>query len=406
MGHKRPPTAADLELANYVTAHEENLSARMVRTHRADRLIAKAVLIPQGYAQPVLSVNPPEAFDQALAVARVRAGKRISFSDLAFGLFDQEYALDIVALRRAYQDHFTAIMAYLRNLADGDDDLALAEEIARQALKRLRSTKQGRFMARQARRVAKENGGPGALAVVSEEAMLTETLTVLSMVMLGRDLGQLDHADDKDDQETDPIDHALLVTGLAGFHTDRVGGIGPIIESSENHRRDLIATWGPMFSLESLFEFSQGAQYDQLVRAREHLRHLRSFSDAVARTSAMTAGCANAFGMAISPYLPDDPPDNAVAALMIGRLEELFGQEQFETVWALLEPELARHQAVQWIVKELPRPLRRFLGIRGAERQQRASTEMVTQLRFRLDEIELNHPELFKTATTQGATDR
>jgi hypothetical protein len=398
MGYKRPPSAADQELSACVAAEAGHLSSRSIRTYRSEGLIAKAWLTRQGYARPVIAKNPPEAFDQAFAIAEVRGSKRIRLSDLVFGLFDNAYPVDIEVLRRAYTSWFEGVLRELKEVADRvEDDLALAEEIARGALKHLRSSKQGRFMAKQARRVAKARRDPAERSdVVSEEAMLIETLTVLGMVMIGGDLRHMDHSGEGAGRESDAIENALEVTGLAGFHEDRVGEIGPIIDSTESHRNDLIELWGPMFSLESLYEFSQRVEYEQLVRGRDHARYILSLSDAVARNSAMTDGPSNAFGMAMVPYLTPEKRDKAMTALMIARLEEHIGREQFEFISAFLQPELGRQRAFQGITEQLPRRMRRYVGIQGAERQKRAGNEILTQLRGRLDEIQAHHPELFE----------
>ena len=78
MAGKRPPSAADTELAEWVTAQGHPTSPRMIRTWRQHGWVARSLTRPQGYAKPTLSWNPPEAFDQALAVAKIRNGKRMS----------------------------------------------------------------------------------------------------------------------------------------------------------------------------------------------------------------------------------------------------------------------------------------------------------------------------------------
>jgi hypothetical protein len=190
---------------------------------------------------------------------------------------------------------------------------------------------------------------------------------------------------------------------LVGFHHDCVGEIGPIVDSSERHRNDLMKVLGPMFSLKSLYEASQTMEYDQLVRARDYSRNLLSLADTLFCNSAQTGGPPNAFGMAMAPFFPHTLQDKAITALMMARLEELLGRRQFESSWALLQPELARQEAFAGIIDQLPRPLGRYIGIQGSERQQRAGTEVLAQLRTRLDEIEAEHPELFEAVRTDSS---
>jgi hypothetical protein len=83
---------------------------------------------------------------------------------------------------------------------------------------------------------------------------------------------------------------------------------------------------------------------------------------------------------------------------MVGHLAEHLGAEQFEASLVLLQPEITRQEAFGEIVRQVPGPLRRYLGVQGIERQQRAGTTILTQLRNRLDEIEGKHPELFNAA--------
>ena len=45
---------------------------------REHKWVARAEVHPQGYARPTETSNPPESFDQALAVAQIRGGKRTS----------------------------------------------------------------------------------------------------------------------------------------------------------------------------------------------------------------------------------------------------------------------------------------------------------------------------------------
>jgi hypothetical protein len=263
----------------------------MIRTCRGVDLIAKAILTPQGYAKPVLCTNPAEAFAQALAISEVRRGRRTSFTDLVFGLFISGNPVDIIVLRQAYRSLFEGMFADLRKASDcSGDDLDLAAEVAGRMLKHLPSTKHGRFMARRARQLARARRSGESSGIVSEEAILTDALMALVIVLIGGDLGSLDHFGYWDEREGDPIDHLLELTGLAGFHQDRVGSVGPIVESAEVHRRDIIEVWTRLFSLESLFEFSRRADYDQLARAHHQGQELVRLSVGIAEASAMTGG--------------------------------------------------------------------------------------------------------------------
>jgi hypothetical protein len=223
------------------------------------------------------------------------------------------------------------------------------------------------------------------------------------MVLLGGDLQVLDHFDDRHEEEVDAIEHMMAVTGLAGFHEDRVGGVGPIVESAGIHRQEIFNVWR-LFSLQSLYEYSQRATYDQLDGARRRWQELQRLAVAMANTTKMTSGPPNSYGMAMAPYLPKEDKDHAITTLMVGALEEYLGPDRMEQSLVALRPELSRQEAFGEIIHQVPYPLRRYLGVQGVERQERASTAILTELQNRLDEIEAKHPELFEACKNKSST--
>jgi hypothetical protein len=375
----------------------------MVRTYREAGLIAKAIKRPQGYARPVLSINRREAFEQAQAISEVRGGKRMNISDVTFGLFVRGYPVQEAVLRRAYRDHFTRWFSTLADFDSSEDDsLDPAENLADQLFKYVPSTRQGRFLKRRARAAVKRlkaahaSRAEDGIEDLSEDTLVLETLTVFSMVFLRGDVEILDHLGH---QKFDAIGSFMETTGMAGFHEDRVGLVGPISPSERDHRETILSAWEHC-SYEALYEYSQAASFDHLMFARDHGMALLDLATLIATVSSRTSGPPNAYGMAMAPYIPTDYASRAIFILTVGQLVKHFGSQQFEDAKAWIAPARVNLTTSAEVITDLPPKLRRYVGVDGVERQRRASHAVLGELRERLDEIRVKHPELFAKSTS------
>ena len=121
MPAKRPPSAANQELADWLTSQGYPTTPRAIRTWRTNRWLDPAIVEPKGYARPTETSNPPRVFAQALAVAQIRDGHRTSPDRVVLGLFVRGLPVPLDQLRLAFHRRFVEPMnALLEGLSVED----------------------------------------------------------------------------------------------------------------------------------------------------------------------------------------------------------------------------------------------------------------------------------------------
>src|ERR1700683_1726455 len=269
MEQKRLPSAANVELADWVTERGYPTSPREIRTWREHGWVAQAIVEPQGYARATKVTNPPEAFDQSLAVATVRGAKRTSPHKIALRLFGHGYPIAKNPLRKAWEGYFEDLPKTLHRYVGADSDAFDAgEQLATAVAKFANRTKQGRFMLKKAKELGE-----------SPVAIVTSAMTVIFTGMFGGSVKDLSEPPSIDTRSA--LDEFHLVTGMAGFVDDQVGNIGSIVASHEELRSDNVSVF-EHFKLESIVEASQRVSLDRLITGRQQalvmLRFMASFA--------------------------------------------------------------------------------------------------------------------------------
>jgi hypothetical protein len=286
----------------------------MVRTYRSKGLIAKAIVTRQGYAQPTLSANPPEAFDQALAIAQVRdpTRDRESFHIIVFRLFTRRCPVPISALREGYREFFAPMSKALARTLEGSVDELEEEERAAQAmLPILPRKKSGRYIEKRAK---------------GSVDLQLSALTAMSAILLGHGV---DHFAPGAEGDEDAVDEMLALTGLAGFSEDRTGPTGPIIDTYQEMRKDSVGALS-MFSLSDLESHSQTASNEELVRGRELALVLLPYVQNVASNARGLDGVKDGFGLGFAETMTLDEESICVCTLLFVAMEKSLGAKQID----------------------------------------------------------------------------
>jgi hypothetical protein len=347
MPDKRPPSAANVELADWVTAQGFLTTPREIRTWREAGWVVPAEVSPQGYARPTVVANPPEAFGQALAVATVRGGKRTSPQLIAFGLFARGYPIDIEPLREAWKDYFEDVRSTLHKVTGPDADAFTAgEELAAAIAKMANRTKPGRYMLRNAKK-----RGESAVGIA------TSALTVVFTGLFGGSV----------DAMTEPalfgegsaLDELHQLTGMAGFVNDKTASGVSIVASHDELRSDNVGVF-EQFTLDAIELASQETSLDILIECRNQTRVLLRFTRAFARSTALTAGPATSYGMAFVCTLSSDDTFVALMVLLVAILNAWMpGRvERFLPMWTA---EAERNEALLVLLDQTPRRFRKYL---------------------------------------------
>jgi hypothetical protein len=388
MVQKRAPSAADVELAEAVTAASWPTTPRQVRSWRANGWVAKALLKPQGYARPTLSWNPEGAFEQALAVAQIRGERRMSPDKIVFGLFARGHPFDIAQLRRAYQHYFSRMRRWLEQATRGiEDPSEKAEVIAEKAAKYVSRSKIGRFMKKRAGRDDK-----------ASIQMVQTVFTVLVTAMLGQPLDQFDlrgiGVEDKD-----AVDELLDLTGMSGFTDDRIGTIGPIVEDRQTFRDETL----DLFSRSALGRLERASQVlsaEQLVAGRNHLTKVLGFAVPFASVVPSAGGPKNAFGTSFSKVVGTDDESIAILSLiLVAALADLLSADEVASNVEMVTSSTPHWEATRQLQAEVPRRLHRYFGIGGEVLLERASPEMRAQAHEAIKGFTERHPDLMVVLT-------
>jgi len=341
---KRPESAADRELADHVVGQGFHFTARMVRTYRQAGLISKAIVIPQGYARIVLSQNPPEAFDQAMAIAEIRGGRKMAVEEIAFGLFARNLPVDEEVLKRAYRKALTDISRDISALTEGAaDDLEAAEQGGAALLRSAPRNKMGRFMLRR----AGQSGEPD---------LISGAMTVLGGVLAGQRPSAFDYGG----ATPDAIDELMTATGLRG-RSDEAASIDSAAPSYEVVRQQTMESMAWILP-DKWLPYSQRATLEQLTRNRDRGLLVLEFAIDQAALNAAIGGPKNAYGLGISRTLIVDDFSVAMLALIVGLVEENIDHDTFGMAFSSL-PEAARSvRATRLLVEAHPRHLRIHLN--------------------------------------------
>ena len=272
-----------MELADHVSERGLSLTPRMVRTYRAMGLIAPAQRSFPGYAKGSVATNPPEAFDQAVAIAMTRGTRKISPTDLVFGLFLDGYDVPDQTLRAAYEAHLQSLIDELnRHLNQTFHPVDAAAQLAAQvtALPRRGKSRTTRFVQKKLKSSAQE-----------------EDLFTLTVGMaLGIPVDTFDYARPG---EADPVDALLTVSS-----------VGQDPGSDYQDARDTTVTAVGDISFQSLLELSRHIPAEALQAAREFLYGPESPFAAIEPTDPRREALS---------HLPNGPADRAFTVLMVAQ---------------------------------------------------------------------------------------
>ena len=354
-------------------------SPREIRTWREHRWVVPAITEAQGYARGSQSTNPPEAFAQALAVAKVRAGKRTSPHEIAFRLFARGYPISGEALHEAWQLYFDDLRkAIAKYVTPGSDAFDAGEQLAISFVKVANRSKAGRYMLRHAKKLGE-----------SPRAVVESALTVVLTGMLGGSVKEL--AEPPSVDECSAMDEMQRVTGMDGFVNDRVEGVGSIVASHEELRSDNVRIF-EYFTLDVIEEAGQTMNLDRLVRGREQALVLLRFMTSFARSTALTSGPATAFGLSFIAALDTDDTAVAVLSLLVAILNEWMPgrMEELLPMWTV---EADRHSALVLGLEAAPKHLRKYLSVRGPPIEQ-VPEDLREELIAFTEGFKHHHPEL------------
>jgi hypothetical protein len=359
MAALRTPSRADLELAKWVTDQGWPTTPRQIRSWRAEGWVAQTEIKSLGRGKGKAAVNTKESFDQALAVAEIRGGKRKSPYRVVLSMFARGMTVPEDQLRAAYATYFAKIWAEMEKAtADEESDLGAAEKLAGEFAQIAHRRRFGRYLLGRA-------GQTGE----SPTSVVQSASTVAASALLGGELELFDLRDALGGMP-DAIDELLDVTGMAGLATS-VGSAGPIVPTRAELREDLLS-WSKASSIEALAHASQELSLTDLAAGRDNFKLvLRLARDANAITKAAQSPD-EAFGTRLASKLPID--DEAIAGIAVMVALVLTRQRQvIEEGLPIIEASARRTAAVREALNYFPRKLHRFLGPEGSDRLARAS---------------------------------
>lgn len=389
VSQKRLPSDANDELATWVSGKGHPTTPREIRTWRQEGWVAPAIVEPQGYARPTLTRNPPEAFDQALAVAGVRGGKRRSPHWVTLALFGRGYPVNIELLRSAYAKYFDNLQKALTKFTgDTADPFEAGEQLAVAVSRMANRTKQGRFMLRRAKALGE-----------SVTSIVASALTVVFTGMFGGSVKELSDPPSIDSKSA--MDELHVVTGMDGFVQDHVRGAGSIVASHEELRSDNAGIF-EHFTLEALEKASQSSTLKSLIEGREQAKVMLRFMTNFARSTAMSRGPATAFGLSFVATLDVDDEFVALMALLVTVLNAWMPGRMaaFLPLW---EREADRHAALLIMLEEAPKPLRRYLGMNGPPLAAVPNDKQDLLHEF-CDEFQERHPDVVERIINRVST--
>jgi hypothetical protein len=390
MANKRPPSAANLELAEWVSSQGYPTSPRAIRTWRAKKWVAPAIVTPRGYARPTETSNPPEAFDQALVVASIRGGKRTSPDLVVFGLFARGHVVPIDQLRLAFRRQvFDPIQELVQSLSGDEASIDdKVDAIAVGASKLAKRSKSGRFMLRNAKGQAE-----------SAPSIVASTQALLATTMLGGDLSQFDLG------AGDALDELIDVTAMRGLAEDRVEGLGAIVPGGRDELRDDLLGMFASASLSSLAEFLGSTSYEELATSRDMVQQVIKLGKNMAANVPELGGPETAHGMQF--FSVQDSTDEAVAFMSLMFLQQMLrmGKEQVVSSMAELKPGMEKQSALRLLLDRLPPHLQRFVGPGGGNELLNASSAEQEEWAAIGAELERDYPGFGASLVSQEVPD-
>ena len=310
--------------------------------------MVKAIVEPQGYAQPTKTTNPPEAYGQARTVAEIRAGKRTSPERIVIGLFARGQPADIDDLRAALLTCFVPVQRAVDEQTERETDPErVVDAIAAGMAKVASRSKSGRFMLKGAK-------GRGE----SNTSIVESAMAPLVAALLGQDLGGFDLGDDS----SDALDELIDITGMRGLAEDEVEGIGTIVPGGRPElRSDVQGSLGSS-SLQAMRDVLESATFDDLATSRKMLLQIAPGATAVARNVKRTgAGTSDAFGLSFFTAMDLDDEVVAVFSLILLLQIRRVGIQQMTAGTAAIQPAFDRNAAVAIILDNVPRRLHKYL---------------------------------------------
>ena len=376
----RPPSDANQELADWLAGQDYPTSPREIRTWRSNGWVASAIVRPMGYARPTETANPPEAFAQALAVAKVKNGKRMSPHLVVLGLYARGEPLAIELLHAAWADYFTGLRKFLDKLLPGNSDPsergeALAAAVAR-VLSRGRS---GRYMLTRAKKLGR-----------SPTQILESAITPVFTGVLG---GSVEPFAQRDAfGEASAVDELNVVTGMSGFVDDRNAEGTSIATSRDELQQDHVNLFEHL-TLDNLEWVGQSADMESFASGRRQLLVMLTFIRNFVESNSMTSGPATSFGLSFVKTLGDGDESIAFMSLLMVVLDRWM-PGRIEPQLPMWRVEGARHGALVVLLRMTPKHLRKYLGPKGVELLKHAPGEHRSELRDLIADFKSQYPEL------------
>ena len=222
--------------------------------------------------------NPPEAFDQAVAVAQALTSQRTPFEDVVFGVFLAGHDVDLAVIRAAYRISIEKNQAMVRKELDPNP----SPEDFRRVVTGIAAMDPSALSP--LNRLLRDTGtGKGEFDSILE---------LVVSIYLGKSIDKFNYASLPD--ETSALDTLLTRTGL----------LDPGAPDAEARRDDLIDAMDGIGEAD-LLPTSQEISYERLVRLRDLSQTALS---AVEGTEDSRAAAVEA--------LPDRPSDIAISLLM------------------------------------------------------------------------------------------
>jgi hypothetical protein len=345
-----------------------------------------------GYARPTETRNPPEAFAQALAVAQVKSGKRMSPGTVVLGLFARGYPVPIDQLRRAVRGEVLEGVwkTVARVVAQGTDASDVADAIAIEASKYTRKTASGRFMLE---RSSRRSDRPAS-------SVMADSYLVLVTAMLGGDL------DPFWEEGSEALDDLVDITDLKGLAEDRTAGIGAIVPGGRPElRRDLLEIFRSC-SVGQVEDMLDACSYEDLVASRDLVIKIMGFGqDFAGAVVPALGGPEAAYGLKFMTTLSSDNwAGIAILSLFLLVQVQRIGHDQVSESVAILEPEFKATAATTQLLERLPESLYRFIGPGGARAFEKAGKPERDEFTAVLKAMEREQPGFLARVAKQNKT--
>jgi hypothetical protein len=372
-------SAADQEIATWLTGHEYPTEPRHVRTWREWKLLDPAVNRSLGFRLGSRGTNAPQDYERALVLATVSKGRKLNQLRLTRALFGRSEPVTEGLLRTALKDGFDDMLRIIDKHSAGESAIDdKSDAVAEKAVTKGARRPTIRFMRRRGRGKGDERSA--------------DAIAALSLLYSAIQGGELTWYVEGDDPA--PLDSLIDVSGLRGMVEDTYEGSSPLMEGDRDAARDITRTYLTNIGPAQRDPVIEDASLEELEMSRDDGATIFTFLGSIGYNAPWIGYAENAFGLAFGELLQCEDVDELIALVSVLFLAVLDGpmRKAMHDSLERQQPFIRLHVAVRELLTTLPIELRGLLApgaLSGATPDERE------RLGTLMDEFERDRPDQY-----------